>query len=111
MRRTFTVLILGLTWFSSLAQITFEQGYFVDNDNNKIEGLIKNVDWKNNPTNFEYRKSEQSEAITINIAQAREFGINNIAKYVRANVKIDRSGHKLSELSWNRDPAWSEEQL
>ena len=40
------------------AQISFEKGYYIDNSNQKVDCLIKNVDWKNNPTSFEYKLSD-----------------------------------------------------
>ena len=36
------------------AQIRFEQGYLIDNNNQKQVVLIKNVDWLNNPKSIEY---------------------------------------------------------
>ena len=39
----------------SYSQITFEKGYFISNDGIKTECFIKNLDWRNNPTEFEYK--------------------------------------------------------
>jgi hypothetical protein len=33
----------------SLAQIDFESGYFIREPDEKVQCLIRNVDWKNNP--------------------------------------------------------------
>lgn len=40
------------------AQSIFERGYFIDTTNHKIDCLIKNVGWKNNPSDFEYKLDE-----------------------------------------------------
>lgn len=111
MKRALIVSMLAVAWFSPLAQVKFEKGYFIDNNDNKIECFIKNVDWKDNPENFEYKKTEQDEPTLINISEAMEFGVVGISKYIRASVKIDRSSNYLDQLSRQRDPVWSEEQL
>ena len=49
------------------SQISFENGYFIDNDNQKINCLIKNLDWENNPTKFKYKLSENNELNTKTI--------------------------------------------
>lgn len=36
----------------SFSQINFESGYIIRNNNIKTECLIRNVAWKNNPTNI-----------------------------------------------------------
>ena len=47
------------------AQISFEKGYFINNANQKTNCLIKNQDWKDNPTEFEYKLDENSESIKL----------------------------------------------
>ena len=47
--------------FNCYSQISFENGYFIDNNNQKINCLIKNLDWEKNPTEFKYKLSESSE--------------------------------------------------
>jgi hypothetical protein len=39
----------------SYAQITFEKGYFINNSGDRTECFIKNIDWRDNPTKFEYK--------------------------------------------------------
>jgi len=104
----FATLILSFTCYS---QITFEKGYFIDNSNQKMECLIKNIDWKNNPTEFEYKTSENSETLISNTETASEFGIYNVSKYIRCKVKIDISSDKLDEISLEKNPIFDEKQL
>ena len=53
------ILLAGLAVTGLLqAQTKFEKGYFVDNSGQRTEVLIKNLDWKNNPTEFEFKKNE-----------------------------------------------------
>ncbi len=57
----------------SYSQIIFENGYFIDESNNKIECLIKNVDWKNNPTEFEYKFSQNDTVHKATFKTVKEF--------------------------------------
>ena len=93
------------------AQIRFEQGYLIDNNNQKQVVLIKNVDWLNNPKSIEYKNNETSKVEIATITQVKEFGIDNQSKYVRADVKIDRSSEDLDKISSNEEPDFKEEKL
>ena len=95
----------------SFAQIKFETGYYITNSGEKTEGLIKNVDWNSNPTTFQYKNSESDEVKTWSLKDVKEFKVYNGAKFVRAEVKLDRSSHILSRLSNQRAPEFKNETL
>lgn len=104
--------ILILFWsITSYSQIKFESGYFVSNDGNRIDCLIKNIDWKNNPTEFSYKLSENAEIKTADIKSVLEFGITDFIKYKRFSVDIDKSSEDMSHLSKTRNPEFSKEEL
>ncbi len=105
---TALLIIAGLSCYS---QIVFEEGYFIDETGHRIDCLIKNVNWKNNPDGFEYKLHENTEIKRTGIQDAKEFGIDSISKYVRASVQIDRSSDKTSYLDDKREPVFHEEQL
>jgi hypothetical protein len=112
MRKQLLVIILiTISSFESYAQIIFEKGYFIDETNKRIECLIKNIDWKQNPTEFEYKLSEQDESKMADIKSVKEFGVDSVSKYIRSVVKIDRSSEDLDKLSNNSNPIFKEEQL
>ncbi len=112
MKNTILVFALSIICvFKSYSQIIFEKGYFIDNSNQRIECLIKNVDWKNNPTQFKYKLSPNDKPKTLTIDSAKEFGINNGSKYIRADVNIDRSSEDVNLMSFEKDPLFAEEQL
>ena len=94
-------LLLIIVAFSlkGYSQIIFEKGYFVNNSNEKIECLIKNNDWKNNPETFEYKLAENSEPVIADLKSAKEFGIYSISKYVRSLVKLDKSSENLDDMT------------
>lgn len=95
----------------SYAQISFEKGYFIDNSGQKTECLIKNIDWKNNPTEFQYKLTETDSPKTGTLASVKEFGVSGISKFIRATVKIDKSDERIGSLSSNKAPEFQEEQL
>ncbi|WP_159020798.1 tRNA modification GTPase [Algibacter sp. L3A6] len=111
MKNQILFLLIVILSFNSFAQISFEKGYYIDNSNQKNNCLIKNIDWKNNPTEFEYKLSENIEPKTLTIKEIKEFSINNISKYVRSTVNIDRSSESLSKLSEDKNPIFKEEEL
>src|SRR6266850_202726 len=93
------------------AQITFEKGYYIDHDGNKVECLIKDLDWKNNPGQFVYKLSEAGESQTMRTSAIQEFGIDHVSRYVAKLVKIDRSSDGYDSLGYERKPTWMEERL
>jgi hypothetical protein len=103
-----------------MAQVVFQKGYFIDSEGKRIEGLIRNEDWRNNPTRFVYKESEGMEGKEIGIQEAREFGIVQGVRFVRATVDIDYSSNveemtktsegAVSQLSRQRDPEWKRNQ-
>ncbi len=103
--------VLSLVYLNSFSQIIFEKGYFIDESGQKTDCFIKNIDWKDNPTAFQYKLSENGEVNTATIKTTKEFRVDGSFKYVRAKVKIDRSLDDLSNLSNERNPTFKEEIL
>ncbi len=111
MKKQLIFLLFTILSFTSYAQITFEKGYYITNSGQKVECLIKNVDWKNNPTKFDYKTEEGSETKNATITTTKEFGIYNKSKFVRYSVKIDRSNDNTNKLSNTKEPLFQIEQL
>ena len=111
MKKTLLIFFTILLSLSSYSQIIFEEGYFIDNSNQKISCLIRTIDWNNNPTEFQYKTSEKAEIKTANLTTVKEFGITNISKYIKAKVNIDRSSADINTLSKHRNPKFEEETL
>lgn len=105
---TLSILILSYTCYS---QITFEKGFYINNDGQKTICLIKNIDWINNPTEFQIKLTENNEVKTITIDNVKEVTIYDISKHIRANVKIDKSFDNLNKLSHDKNPIFSDELL
>ncbi|GAA4762409.1 MULTISPECIES: porin family protein [Flavobacterium] len=101
---TYLLLLLTNVLF---AQINFEKGYYIDNSGQKIEGLIKDEDWMNNPTKFLFKKNDNDVENTKSIRDIKEFVIDNFSKYERVEVMIDTSSVDWRRLSYNKNPEWS----
>lgn len=93
------------------SQITFENGYIVTENNQKTNCLIENVDWKNTPTNFRYRLSENQPIIEGDIKTIKEFGLTGKNKFIRSLVNIDRSTKNLQNMTRDKNPVFREENL
>lgn len=111
MKKQFLLLISIILYLNSFAQIKFEKGYFIDNNNQKTTCLIKNIDWRNNPSEFVYKLSENSETEKATANSVMEFKIDNDAKFISRTVNIDRSREDINELSTERKPVFKEETL
>lgn len=107
------LLLIFTTIFSTIcySQIKFEKGYFITIEDERIECLIKNLDWKDNPLGFEYKLTEGSKPHDASIVKVKEFGIGDLLKYKKVRVKIDRSVKNISTLKDNRNPEFNEETL
>jgi hypothetical protein len=104
------LLLIFLIPLNTLGQVIFEKGYFIDNGNDTINCLVKNYDWKNSPTNIEYRLTNSAETRTASIADVKEFKVSNL-KFRRFTVQIDQSRNELNSISREKEPVFSEETL
>ncbi len=111
MKKTITPILLTFITLYSFGQISFESGYFIDNNNRRVECLIKNTDWKNNPSEFDYKLTTDGITGKGSLSTVKEFGVTGFPKYVRADLKIDLSSYDVNKLSKTRDPEWSQEKL
>ena len=111
--KTKLFLVLAFLAFTSVSfgQIDYQKAYFINNAGEKTECLIKNMDWKNNPTDFKYRIGETGEIKTALIEDVSEFLIYDECKFVRANTDIDRSVDNVNNLSTDANPIFNKEQL
>lgn len=110
MKKPFLVLLITLLSLHGYSQISYEKGYYINNSNQKIDCFIKNMDWKNNPDNFEFKLALDGKSETIDIKTVKEFGIDNTSKHIRHTVQLDRSSNNLNNLNHDKAPVFSEEQ-
>lgn len=93
------------------SQINFEKGYYINKYNKKIEGLIKNKGWLDNPKEIYFKKDSISEPLEIKIVDLLEFQIDKSSKYKMVNVKMDMSSHNINDLSATREPVWENQTI
>ena len=111
MKLNFVILLFCFITVRAFGQITFEKGYIIDNNNRKVECLIKNSDWKNNPKEFDYKLSDNDSPKKGNLSTIKEFSVPGVMKFIRVDTKIDRSPMDESVLSDSINPDWSSERL
>src|SRR5690606_13696105 len=111
MKKHLLLFLIAFLNVNAYAQITFEKGYFINTANNQAECFIKNMDWKNNPTEIEYKLSFEGESAIGTINKMIEFGIYNDSKYIREVAQIERSNDNLKYLDGNKQPKFSEERV
>lgn len=111
MKKQLLFLLITFLSLGAHAQISFEKGYFIDNLGQRTDALIKNVDWKNNPTKFVYKRSEASDQEVQTIHTIKEFGILDVSKYIRAEVNLDRSSEVIGQMTKAANAIFTKEQL
>lgn len=111
MKKNLLVLLTTILSIHCYSQVTFENGYYLTDNGQRIEGQIKNMDWKNNPSEFVFRQSEMDEPEIKKLETIKEFGISNHLKFVKRNVDIDRSNESINKLGYDRAPQFQKEQL
>ena len=103
MRQLLLLLISQFILVGLSAQISFEQGYFIDNEGTKTICSIKNIDWRNNPSSITYRFDDNSPSVKT-LDQIQEFGIDGISKYTRSVIQLDMSSTNINNLSFDKNP-------
>ncbi|MES2410313.1 MAG: hypothetical protein V4535_02595 [Bacteroidota bacterium] len=104
--------IVLFSFMNLSAQIHFEKGYFISNNLERTECFIRNIDWLNNPTNFEYKLTADSKkSQTGDMESILEFGVYDESKYKRFTVNIEKSGDDLRYVTTNKNPVWVKETL
>ncbi|MGM0634909.1 MAG: tRNA modification GTPase [Bacteroidota bacterium] len=111
MKKQLFFLLFTIISFNFYAQDDFEKGYFIDNNNQRVDCLIEKTESLNTPTKFKFKLSENADVETANITSVKEFGVGDYLKYIRVITKIDRSSENLEKLSNQRAPEFEEEEL
>ena len=82
---------LILSTLSVLGQVSFDKGYFITNNNQRVECYIKNTDWGDTPKDFRYKLTETGETLKGEISDTREFGIRqNPAEQLPGHCRSSR---------------------
>jgi hypothetical protein len=96
--KNYLTLFLFLITLTTYAQGKYQQGYFIDMNNNRVNCFIKDIDKAATPEKFDYRLTEGGERLTGTINTIKEFGIGDRKKYVRATIKLDKSLYHTTDI-------------
>ena len=99
----FFLIVLVFSKQQLVAQTEYKEGYFINNEGNKISGLIKSFDWSDNPNSFRFKESVDSEVKSKKLEDVQEFGILSEAKYKRVIVKMEQSNLDMRDVNCNRE--------
>jgi hypothetical protein len=105
------LVIISIFTSNTFSQTKFLKGYFINNSGQKTDCLIKNVDWKNNPKQFEYKINENESSKINTINEVKEFYIDDVVKYIRETLDIDTSSDNIQDYSIQREPIFKNEQV
>ena len=111
MRLLFLSVFLFCISFITYSQSTFRPGYFIDEAGNRTNCLIKDLDWRDNPTEFSFKIEEDGQERVQTLSGVVEFGVNDKSKYQKFEVQIDRSRDKIEDLDNSFAPNFNEETL
>nr|WP_299342245.1 hypothetical protein [Allomuricauda sp.] len=111
MKKIYLLALLVLVVFNGSSQVKYEKGFFVNNLGERIDCLIRYVDWNNNPTEIQYKLQTDAEPMRGSLETIAEFSILDKVKYVRFDGLIDRSESKVANLSSSKEPAFNKEKL
>ncbi|WP_375578798.1 outer membrane beta-barrel protein [Marivirga tractuosa] len=106
--------ILILFIFSSLfvlkahAQVKFEKGYYVDNQNDTVKCLVKNKGWTNFPESFTIKINDSNEKKELSIDELKMLRISDEVKFINTIVKEDISDNNSSKIAYNNDLVYTE---
>ena len=94
--------------FNGYAQTEFQKGYYLTNEGTRIECLIKNKKWLDNPQDFEYKKNSKSKPTIKGLDDVQEFAITGIRKFVKFQVKINLTSDRLHSMSHQKAPEFED---
>ncbi len=102
-------LLLG-HFISSWAQTKFLPGYYIDENGDQIECLVRNSDWQNNPIRFDYKLTENAQVKTGDLESVQEFGVGKY-QFQRFSVQLDISTDVVDKMDEDKNPKLTRETL
>lgn len=110
MRKILLLLLISLSGYV-YSQIQYEEGYYINNSDERIECLIQNKDWALNPAIINYKLSKDGVVKKGSVHNIKEFSVYNYPTYKRFTLDIDRTSDNVRKLDLNRRPIFNKETL
>ncbi|WP_411031948.1 outer membrane beta-barrel protein [Spongiimicrobium sp. 3-5] len=103
MEYRFLLLFLVFTVTTITAQTEFDSGYFISDNNKKIDCLIKNEKWLSSPKRIFYKIKPNGESQYFTVKNVKEFAVYGESVYRRAtgDFPITNAGLKNDEANPN----------
>ena len=91
------------------AQRDFQFGYYVNNDGDSIQALIRKPSDEKTPDQIQVFDPGIGVFVTLPMSQVQSFGVPNTYRFERHRVDIDQSSQRRRELSNHPFPQWERE--
>lgn len=89
-----TILLIPTLLFS---QKEFKNGYIINNNFQRIDGLIANYGSENSSESYVFKEFKKDSIIYLSLNNVREFGVENSKRFVLANILIEVSDSKVED--------------
>lgn len=85
----FLCLVLNIS--VSIAQTTYEKGYYIESNGNKTEGFIRIIDFDkiNDIEKLDFKKNKNDKNVKIDLASVNELGIGSELKFIKVSLLMD----------------------
>ena len=103
----FYILSLSLT----NAQTEYVEGYYINDQGDRIDGFIKNEDWRSNPTSFDFKNDQNADPVELHLSNVSIFESPSLFRFVKATVQIDKSSDNTRFLSESSTPEFQNEEV
>lgn len=111
MKKILILTILVGLFFNAESQVKFNQGYFISNTGQKVECLIRNDNWRNNPEVFTYKLTETSREENLTVNDVKEVTVKDGNHFIVTDAMIDFSSDVDGNLSDKKDPEWMKKKV
>ncbi|UBM59237.1 PorT family protein [Marinilongibacter aquaticus] len=86
--------VLGMAFLLLLVQLNvqaqWEEAYYINSDNKRIEGQVFYENWAKSPASFRFRASEGAEEERLGLEEVQSLLVHN-ERYLRASVELDET--------------------
>jgi len=101
--------LLMMIFISTYSFAQTQQGYYITNNNNRVDGYFKNTNFYDS-NNLKFKNDTGGEFVTLSPNEIKEYGVGSEFKFVKYTVKIDKSeNHNLRMYSSVKDPQYATE--
>lgn len=109
-KNIFTLVLALMLSIACYSQISFVPSHYINNNGERVDCFIKDVEWNINPRSFEYQLTLGGEIKSLAINEVQSFQVES-SKYERYKVNIDMSKSGIENLSYQKGPEFVEKEV